>query len=412
MSISTGLLTGNRLHRHFGVLCRFAQFFVAPLFNPLGTDREMRAVDAEHRKNINDDNRRMHQIFCRASNPLHPYSRFTTGCLETLQGKTGLRERLLAFHEQYYSANLMRLVVYGREELDRLAEWASDLFGQVPSRQALPPKWPEDVPVWTAEQRKTAIYLKTVTDRLDLHLRWIVPDQRPHYRTAPSDYVCHFLGHEGPSSLLAFLKARGWATALSASCSAYYELAFLTCTVSLSDEGLAAHRQVILAVHSYIRLLRERRAERHAWDEHAKISGLRFWWQDPAAPASRTTTLAHDMHLYAPSHILTGSSVPDQFAAEPINELLDALQVSNFRYMLACRRWSEDDLLHLQWQTDHWYSAEYAVQPLSSAFIGELEGVEVYAAFALPAPNKFIPTSFAVLQPTPSPVHTVSGTTE
>lgn len=369
----------------------------------------MRAVDAEHRKNVKDDNRRMQQIFCRASNPLHPYSRFATGCLETLRGKADLRERLFAFHERYYSANLMRLVVYGREELEKLAEWASDLFGLVQNRQALPPKWPNDVPVWTMEQRKTAIYLKTITDILKLHLRWIVPDQRPHYRTAPSAYVCHFLGHEGPGSLLAFLKARGWATALSAYCSADSEFVFLTCTVSLSDEGLAAHRQVVLAAHSYVRLLRERRVERHVWDEQANVCRFRFWWRDPASPASRTTTLARDMHLYAPSHILAGSSVPDQFVAEPVNELLDALHVNNFRYMLACRRWSEDDFLHLQWQTDHWYAAEYAVQPLSPAFIRELEEVEVYAEFALPAPNQFIPTSFAILQQIPSLVCSLGG---
>ena len=66
---------------HYGG--RFAQFFIAPLFNPDGTDREMKAVDSEHKKNILSDAWRIMQIERTSSNPKHPYSKFGTGCLET-----------------------------------------------------------------------------------------------------------------------------------------------------------------------------------------------------------------------------------------------------------------------------------------------------------------------------------------
>ena len=45
-----------------GALDRFAQFFIAPLFNESGTERELLAVDSEHKKNLQSDNWRIHQL--------------------------------------------------------------------------------------------------------------------------------------------------------------------------------------------------------------------------------------------------------------------------------------------------------------------------------------------------------------
>ena len=85
--ITTSRSPRNIFMGHLGL-----QFFVAPLFNPDGVDREMRAVDSEHKKNIQNDAWRMMQISRTASNPNHPYSKFATGCLETLSGKSEIRD--------------------------------------------------------------------------------------------------------------------------------------------------------------------------------------------------------------------------------------------------------------------------------------------------------------------------------
>ncbi|RHY91232.1 hypothetical protein DYB37_000502 [Aphanomyces astaci] len=70
-------------HLH-GALDRFAQFFVAPLFTPSATEREMKAVDAENAKNYQNDARRLYQLSKSLANPLHPFHKFGTGNLHTL----------------------------------------------------------------------------------------------------------------------------------------------------------------------------------------------------------------------------------------------------------------------------------------------------------------------------------------
>jgi len=67
-----------------GALDRFSQFFIAPLLTPSATEREMKAVDSEHSKNLQNDSRRLFQLGkCLASKD-HPYHKFGTGNLETL----------------------------------------------------------------------------------------------------------------------------------------------------------------------------------------------------------------------------------------------------------------------------------------------------------------------------------------
>jgi insulysin len=40
--------------------------------------------------------------------------------------------------------------------------------------------------------------------------------QPPLWRYKPASFIAHLLGHEGPGSLLSYLKKKGWVTMLSA----------------------------------------------------------------------------------------------------------------------------------------------------------------------------------------------------
>ena len=61
------------------VVCRFAQFFISPLFDASGADREVEAVHSEHEKNVMSDVWRLDQLDKEISNPNHDYHKFGTG---------------------------------------------------------------------------------------------------------------------------------------------------------------------------------------------------------------------------------------------------------------------------------------------------------------------------------------------
>lgn len=101
----------------------FASFFVCPLFLDDSTSREMIAVDNENTKNLQSDTWRTYQLLKSLANENHPFSFFSTGNLETLKVTPeskgiNVRDLLLQWYAQHYSANLMTLVVYGSDSLD------------------------------------------------------------------------------------------------------------------------------------------------------------------------------------------------------------------------------------------------------------------------------------------------------
>lgn len=130
----------------YGALDRFAQFFIAPLFLAETLDRELRAVDSENKKNLQNDTWRNHQLSKTLSNPKHPYCHFSTGNLETLRDGpasrgVNVRDEFLKFHEKYYSANVMKLVVLGREDLDTLEKWVIEFFQGVKNKNLPDPRF-------------------------------------------------------------------------------------------------------------------------------------------------------------------------------------------------------------------------------------------------------------------------------
>lgn len=102
-------------------LDRFAQFFIAPLFDPSCTEREANAVHSENSKNLQSDMWRFFQLDKSTSSRSHAFWRFGTGNKQTLWDEPlakgiDVRQRLIEWQEKYYSANLCKLVVLTKGE--------------------------------------------------------------------------------------------------------------------------------------------------------------------------------------------------------------------------------------------------------------------------------------------------------
>ena len=101
------------------LLDRFSQFFISPVFSENCKDREIRAIESEFKLRLNDDYRRLFQLSKSLCSRDHPYSRFGSGNLKSLEetpAKEGVdvRADLMAFYHKYYSANIMKLCIVGR----------------------------------------------------------------------------------------------------------------------------------------------------------------------------------------------------------------------------------------------------------------------------------------------------------
>ena len=93
----------------------------------------MNAINHEHEKNVQSDFYRYIQLTYFNANPKSAFNRFTTGNRETLD-KPGWIEALKEFHNKWYSANVMHLVVYSNKQLDELEIEVADLFSEIENK--------------------------------------------------------------------------------------------------------------------------------------------------------------------------------------------------------------------------------------------------------------------------------------
>ncbi|KAG0239287.1 Metalloenzyme, LuxS/M16 peptidase-like protein [Mortierella sp. GBAus27b] len=388
-----------------GALDRFAQFFISPLFSETCKDRELRAVDSEHKKNLQNDSWRLFQLEKNQSSPDHPYSQFGTGCLESLQDREGIdvRDELIKFHSRFYSANIMKLVILGREPLDQLAEWAIEKFSAVRNLGIAPPA--NTNPPWTAKELLRTTYVKPVKDFRSLEIKFPFPDQYPYYKIHPARYLTHTIGHEGGGSILSLLKKKGWANNLSAGTThGGIGFEFFKITVDLTKEGLTHYEDVTLIIFQYIQMLRREGIRQYIWDEIASLADTSFRFKEKSPAAGYVSRLASVMQRgYAPEWVLSGSHLIRGSDPNLIMNCIDALKVDQWKSHLV----TQDESIvpgGAFTEVGEWYGTEYHVEKVSEALLEALQNLEPNPDLHLPGPNAFIPENFETNKvPTPVP---------
>lgn len=388
----------------YGALDRFAQFFVQPLFLESTLDRELRAVDSENKKNLQSDQWRLQQLSRTLSNPNHPFSKFSTGNLDTLRDlpeKRGvkIREKFIEFYEKHYSANIMKLVVLGKEPLDKLEGWVDELFTGVKNKDLSENRWDGPEQPFTPTELSSQIFAKPVMESRTLEMWFPYPDEEALYESQPSRFLGHLLGHEGPGSILAYIKEKGWANGLSCG---YYPLcpgtAFFDLEIRLTPAGLEHYQDILRVVFQYISLMKEQPPAKWMFDEMKNMGDVNFRFKQKS-PASRfTSNISAMMQKPLPRNwLLSGSTKLRKFDPDGITKALQFLRPDNFRLMII----SPDHPVNLD-KKEKWYGTEYTVQRIPAETLLELEestqnGVrDRPEGLHLPHKNEFIPTRLDV----------------
>ncbi|KAF2203788.1 hypothetical protein GQ43DRAFT_389257 [Delitschia confertaspora ATCC 74209] len=380
----------------YGALDRFGQFFICPLFLEDTVDREIKAVDSENKKNLQSDTWRLHQLNKALSNPQHPYCHFSTGNWQTLHDDpiargVKIRDAFMKFHSEHYSANRMKLVILGRESLDTLEEWAEEIFSKVPNKDLPRATW-DHVPVYTEKELLMQTFAKPVLESRSLDLIFLYRDEEAYYESHPSRYLSHLIGHEGPGSILAYIKAKGWANGLGAGGSSLCPgSGTFTISVKLTEEGLRNYKEIVKVIFQYIALIREQPPQKWVVDEQIRISEVDFRFKQKSPPSRTTSALGSVMQKpYNRKMLLSGPAVIRKFDAKAISEAMTYLRPDNFRLNLVSQEFPGD------WdQKEKWYGTEYKTEKMPEDFLAELrkafESKQRPAELHFPHKNEFIP---------------------
>ena len=83
----------------------------------------------------------------------HPYTKFFTGSLKTLNHPS-IRDDLIKFYNKYYSANLMKLIVYSDEKIETLESWVKEFFIHIKNKNLPSPNKDNAIPYGKEELTK------------------------------------------------------------------------------------------------------------------------------------------------------------------------------------------------------------------------------------------------------------------
>ncbi len=372
-------------------LDRFSRFFYEPLFTEAYVQREKEAVHSEFRSKYRDDFRRLQYAVKAVMNPEHPASHFATGNLDTLSDTDDnkVRDELIAFYNQYYSANIMTLAIYGPQSLDELENWASQLFSPIENRQTQLPRY--DMPVFSQGTLPLDMKLQPVQDLLQLNLVFPMGSTLAHYQTKPAHFLGHLIGHEGDGSLLAYLKQQGWAESLSAGLSSDTRSdSVFQISIALTEAGLAHVDDITEQAFAYIKLIKLQGVDDWVFEELKQIDELHFQFQEGRSPVSLVQQLSMNMHTYAPKHYLKGDYLWSDFDADLIKQFLNQLKPNNMLRIVSNQAFSTD-------KTDPWFAAPYATATFSDDVFTRFMAPDLADGLAIPQPNPFIPQDTALL---------------
>ncbi|XP_076374865.1 insulin degrading metalloproteinase isoform X2 [Megalopta genalis] len=376
-----------------GALDRFAHFFIAPLFTEALTDLELNAVHLEHEANLANDTWRAIQLEKSSANPSHPFTKFGTGNKQTLeiipkQKNINIREKLLEFHETYYSANAMALCVLGKESLDELEEMVIKLFSQVKNKDI-------EIPVWldhpfTEEDFQHKWYIVPIRNTRRLNITFPLPDLRAHYKSMPAHYLGYLLGHEGKGSLLSALKAKGWCNSvISGKRQSARGFNFFNVIADLTEEGIQHVDDIILLTFQYINMLKKHGPVEWIYNEYKDIAEMNFRFMEKMPPKQYVIHLVSRVQDFPMEEILVVGNIIMTWDPDLIESITKYLVPEKVRIHVIGQLYES-----ICNETEKWYGTKFKKEKIPKHTIDQWNNAGYNPDLQLPPKNEFIPKRF------------------
>ena len=368
-------------------LDRFAQFFIAPRFNPDFVGREVSAVHNEAMRHVQSDFRRVWSVLRELYEPGSGESKFSTGNKDTLARANPAAVR--AFFERHYSADRMALAIAGNASLDELEALARNTFSAIPRRgTGATAHAPTYLP------RKPALRMalvEPVRELRQLQMEFLLPPTRGMFASRSDRLMSQLLEFPGAGGLLAQLKAEGLANSLATNLwERTPNYTSMWVVLDLTPQGEREVATVMNRFFAWVEFLRQSPFPRAFHADLARIGNLEETHADRGEGMGLATRLANQALFYPLELAERAGSVwgaPDEAA---YRSLLAPLVPENMLVALAARGVKTD-------RRERIYNVAYSYSEDTGPAFKALKNPQPVAAYALPGANRFMPGSTQLL---------------
>ena len=377
-----------------GAVDRLADAIAAPMLDKKYGERERNAVNAELTMARTRDGMRMAQVSAETINPAHPGARFSGGNLETLSDKQGspVHAALLAFRDKYYSANLMKAVIYSNRPLADLVKIAVETYGRVPNKNIDKPDI--TVPVVTDAQKGIIIHYVPAVPRKVLRVEFRIDNNTAAFRSKTDELITYLIGNRSPGTLSDWLQSQGLVEGIRGDSDPVVNgnSGVLAISATLTDKGQANRDEVVAAIFSYLQLLREKGVDKRYFDELAHILDLDFRYPSITRDMDYVEWLADTMIRVPVAHTLDSVNIADRFDAKAVQARLNEMTPQNARIWYI----SPDEPHN---KTAYFVEAPYQVNKITPETYADWQTRQSRIALKFPELNPYIPDDFSLIKP-------------
>lgn len=376
-----------------GAVDRLADAIAAPLLDKKYAERERNAVNAELTMARTRDGMRMAQVSAETINPAHPASQFSGGNLDTLSDKPGspVLDALHAFRDRWYSANLMKAVIYSNKPLPELASIAAATYGRVANHDISKPEI--TVPVVTDAQKGIVIHYVPAMPRKVLRVEFRIDNNSAQFRSKTDELVTYMIGNRSPGTLSDWLQKQGLAEGIRADSDPAVNgnSGVLAISATLTDKGLAHRDEVTAAIFCYLNLLRTQGIDKRYFDELAHVLELDFRYPSINRDMDYVEWLADTMIRVPVEHVLDVVNIADRYDAQAIKDRLAMMTPQNARIWYISPNEPHN-------KTAYFVNAPYQVDKISARTFTDWQQKSAAIKLQLPTLNPYIPDDFTLIK--------------
>jgi insulysin len=306
----------------------FAQFFINPLFNKNSVEKEINAVDSEHKKNITNDMRRLLRVIKYTANPQYPFHKFATGSNETLN-IDGIRDKLIDFYNKYYSSNIMKLVILGNFDINKMKKYITDIFSKIKNNNINIDICKHNPFIENKKINNDYNYLLEIVPIKNINkigIIWNKPFEKEQLINKEIEYLTHVIGHEGKNSLYSTLHDYGFIDYLNCgyldkdSCHN-----FIYIDIGATDKGFKNRNLIIHLIYYFIEHIFFKKINKNTYNEIKKGCDIMFKYNEMMNSVDYIVYLSMNMYHYDIQNIIYGDYKMNNFN-NSINKKIKNLQ--------------------------------------------------------------------------------------
>jgi protease III len=363
-------------------LDRFSDYFKKPTFDPHHSNQERQAVNSEWSLQKAQDGWNLQELMGITANPQNPQAKFNIGNLDTLkdQPDSVLQDELVKFYQRYYSANIMKLTLVGKQSLTELQALAEKHFLTIPNNNVTLPV--VTTTGLTQAQMAKKIKYKPIKELKELYVDFPIASNKDQWRLKPNEYVRNLLSSEEPGTLAQQLRAMGLVKVLSADVAENYygPDGFFRIRAELTDAGLGRQDEVIAAIFSYVDLIKRDGIKAEYYRELQAMSEKDFLNISKREPLSQAVELTMTQFDYPLENLLNCDYIYEKYKPAVIKNLVQQLDKRKARIWFVNPKVDADILIP-------YFDGKYKVEDIKEEDFKRWQALTANYRFTLPPLN-------------------------